>query len=410
MWGKLTVTWVAHDIRDQIVDFVRHWSERTEIAGEQLLRWIELSSRKFRDWRARYGKANEHNDLVPRDHWLEVWEKQKILAFYQQYPLEGYRRLAFMMLDRDLVAVSPSSVYRVLKAEGLLADRWRKPTRKGAGFVQPLAPHEHWHVDFCYVNVAGTFYYLCNVLDGASRYLVAWDIREAMKEADAEIVLQRGREKFPQARPRVISDRGSQFVAREFREFIRLWQTTHVLTSPHYPQSNGKLERFHRTLKEQAIRAKTPLSLEDARRVVGEFVQHYNTVRLHSAIGYVTPQDKLEGRAEAILALRDERLERARQARAQRRGEATNQDGQRDNKFLQSGFVGAEDRATQGCDPSADSGLQTAVGGGLVPPLFSTAGAADKAINPRGSGGQSHPRSYSQRTKLKPQQPVAKVS
>lgn len=298
---------------------MRHWSEQSEICYEQLLRWIQLSSRKFRDWRSRYGKANEHNHLVPRDHWLEKWEKEAIVKFFHEYPLEGYRRLCFMMLDRDIVAVSPASVYRVLKAEGLLANRWNKPSRKGTGFVQPLAPHDHWHIDFSYVNVGGTFYYLCSILDGCSRSIVHWEIREAMKEADAELVLQRAREKFPQARPQIISDNGPQFVAKDFKEFLRQWQTTHVLTSPHYPQSNGKLERYHRTLKEQAIRPKTPLTLEDARRVVGEFVEHYNTVRLHSALGYVTPQDRLEGRHTEIYATRDRKLEAAREARRQRR-------------------------------------------------------------------------------------------
>jgi transposase InsO family protein len=310
---------VPHDIRDQLVDFVRKWSEKTGICTEQLLRWIGLSSRKFRDWRSRYGLANEHNRLVPRDHWIEDWERQAIIDFFHRHPLEGYRRLCFMMLDQDVVAVSPATVYRVLKGANLLADRWQKPSRKGTGFVQPLRPHQHWHVDFSYVNVGGTFYYLCSVLDGCSRYIVHWEIREAMKEDDVQIVLQRAREKHPGARPRIISDNGPQFVAKDFKEFVRQWQTTHVLTSPNYPQSNGKLERFHRTLKEQAIRPKTPLTIEDARRVVGEFVEHYNTVRLHSALGYVSPRDRLEGRHESIHAARDHKLEQAREQRRLRR-------------------------------------------------------------------------------------------
>jgi transposase InsO family protein len=309
------VTWVAHDIRDGVVDFIAHWSGFTELAAGRFAAWLGLSQRKFSRWCQRYGKANEHNALVPRDHWLEAWEKQTIKAFFSQYPLEGHRRLAFMMLDRDLVAVSPSSVYRVLKEAGLLGDRFLPPSRKGTGFVQPLEPHDHWHIDFSYINIAATFYYLCTVLDGCSRFVIAWDLRLSMTEADAEIVLQRGRESFPKARPRIISDNGSQFVARDFKEFIRLWQTSHVFTSPHYPQSNGKLERFHRTLKEQAIRPKTPLCLEDAKRVVADFIRHYNTVRLHSAIGYLTPLDRLHGRHNEIFSARDKKLETARQQR-----------------------------------------------------------------------------------------------
>lgn len=313
------MNWVAHDLRDEVVDFVRHWTERTELPAKRLLGWMELAPRQYHRWRGRYGQANEHNGLVPRDHWLEDWEKLSITEFAKKNPLEGYRRLAFMMLDADVVAVSPSSVYRVLKAAGLLQSLWQKSTRKGTGFVQPLQPHAHWHIDFSSVNIGGTFYYLCSILDGASRFIVHWEIREAMKEADAEIVLQRAREQYPQARPRIISDNGPQFVAKEFKEFIRVWQTSHGFTSPHYPQSNGKLERWHRTLKAQAIRPKTPLNLEQARQVVAEFVDHYNTVRLHSAIGYVTPQDKLAGRAEQIWKDRDAKLEAARERRQAKR-------------------------------------------------------------------------------------------
>jgi transposase InsO family protein len=224
-----------------------------------------------------------------------------------------------MMMDQDVVAASPSSVYRVLQTEGLLA-RWnRSPSRKGAGFQQPLKPHEHWHTDLSYLNIQGTFYYLCSVLDGFSRYILHWEIREAMTEARVQIVLQRAREDYPEAKPRLISDNGPQFIAKDFKEFIRLSGMTHVRTSPYYPQSNGKQERWHATLKRECIRPQTPLCADDARRVVADFVDHYNTVRLHSAIGYLTPKDKLEGRAEAILAERERKLHAARERRAQMR-------------------------------------------------------------------------------------------
>ena len=171
---------------------------------------------------------NEHNAWIPRDHWLEAWEKAAILDFEWRYPLEGYRRLAFMMLDEEIVAVSPSSVYRVLKEADRL-QRWsRKPSRKGTGFDHPQKAHEHWHVDISYINVVGTFYYLCSVLDGYSRSVVRSEIRESMKEVDVEVVIQRAREKFPDARPRIISDNGPQFIAKDFKEFVRICGMTHV--------------------------------------------------------------------------------------------------------------------------------------------------------------------------------------
>jgi putative transposase len=215
-----------------------------------------------------YGRVNEHNGWVPRDFWLEPWEKEAIIGFHLQNPLEGYRRLTFMMQDADVVAVSPASVWRVLQQAGLLS-RWKaKASRKGSGFEQPLQPHQHWHVDVSYINLSGTFYYLCSVLDGCSRFLVHWDLRESMKEADIEMILERAKEKYPEAKPRIISDNGPQFLARDFKEFIRISGMTHVRTSPFYPQSNGKIERWHKSLKQECIRPLTPLTLEDARRLI----------------------------------------------------------------------------------------------------------------------------------------------
>ena len=310
---------MPHDSRDQLVDFVRSWSDKTDIPVKRFLPWLGIGASKFHDWKRRFGQVNEHNAWVPRDHWLTGDEKERICAFARGHPLEGYRRLTFMMLDADQVACSPASVYRVLKSAGLLAGQSPRPTKKGTGFVQPLEPHEHWHTDVSYLNIAGTFYFLCAVLDGCSRFLVHWEIREKMEEIDVETIVQRAREIYPGEQPRLITDNGPQFIAKDFKEFIRIAGMTHVKTSPYYPQSNGKIERWHKTLKGDCIRVKVPLSLDEARRTVAEYVSHYNNVRLHSAIGYITPQDKLAGRDQDIFTERDRKLAEARERRKQLR-------------------------------------------------------------------------------------------
>ncbi len=187
---------------------------------------------------------------------------------------------------------------------------------------------------------------MAELLDGFSRLIVHWDIRPEMKEIDIEAILQLAKERYPEARPRIISDNGPQFIANDFKSFIRLSGMTHVRTSPYYPQSNGKLERYHKSLKSECIRPKTPLSLEDAKRAVEEFVSYYNDHRLHSAIGYVTPSDMLEGRQTIIHAERDRKLEQAREERARKRAELRNV------SYAES--IQPEDRAMLGSNPSAE--------------------------------------------------------
>jgi putative transposase len=201
---------------------------------------LGIAPSKFHDWRKRYGLANEHNALVPRDWWLEDWENQAILAFHADPLLDGYRRLGFRVLD--VVVVSPSSLYRVLRDAGLMKRHNCKPSLKGNGFDQPVKPCEHWHVYFAYTNVAGTFFFLCTLLDGYSRSVVHCRIRAHMTEADVETIIPSS-QRFPNARPRIISDNGPKFVTKDFKEFIRICGMTHVRTSAYYPQSNGKIER-----------------------------------------------------------------------------------------------------------------------------------------------------------------------
>lgn len=160
------------------------------------------------------------------------------------------------------------------------------------------------------------------MLDGASRAILHFEIRETMKESEVELVLQRAKEKYPDARPRIISDNGPQLVAREFKDFIREAGMTHLRTSPYHPQSKGKIERWHKAMTCDSVRVTPPESLEDALRNVGRFVSHYDAERLRSAIGYVTPSDALAGRQAGIGAERDRKFEAAPTLRAEPRAAA----------------------------------------------------------------------------------------
>jgi putative transposase len=247
------------------------------------------------------------------------------------------------MMDANVVACSPGTVYNVLRQADVLRPRG-KESRKGQGFVQPLTAHEHWHIDVAYINIAGTFVFMATVIDGFSRLVVAWDIAPQMGEKEIEILLQQGRERFPGAHPRIISD------------FVKIFGMTHVRTSPFYPQSNGRIERYHRTIKSQCIRPSTPLTIEDTKRAVRSLVEHDNTQRLHSAIGYVTPLDMLEGRQKAIHEERDRKLEEARRTRADRRRQEKSSTPRKASRQPPdpgvSSSVSQEDRALLGSNPS----------------------------------------------------------
>jgi transposase InsO family protein len=282
--------WVKPAIRDEVVELLSYGTGRVGLPLKRLLGWLDLAPGKYQAWKQRQGQPNQHNAQTPSQHWLLAWEREAIITFARAHPLDGYRRLCYRMIDEAVVACAPSTVYRVLKSAGLLASWELKCSSKGQGFEQPTAAHQHWHIDVSYLNIAGTFYYLCSVLDGYSRFIVHWALEQSMTTAQVEIVLQAARERVPGVTPRVISDNGPQFIARDFKDFIRLCGMSHVRTSPYYPQSNGKLERYHKSLKSEAIRPNSPISLADARGIVGRYVEDYNTVRLHSAIGYVPPR------------------------------------------------------------------------------------------------------------------------
>ena len=282
-----------------------------------------------------------------------------------------------MMLDADVVAVSPSSVYRVLKAAGKLAPRGGTPSRKGKGFEQPLRPHEHWHVDVSYLNICGTFFFLCSILDGYSRFVVHWEIRETMKEAEVETILQRAREQYPGEHPRIITDNGPQFIARDFKEFIRICGMTHVKTSPYYPQSNGKIETLVQD-PERRMHPRHDAFEPGGRSAVGRRVRDLLQHRASAQ------RDRLHHTGRQVGRSRRGDLGRAARETGAGRRPAASQAARRRSlpihgllSYIERAW--AEDRATRGRDPSRPRGQDRCGRHDAAP---RPTGIGPKAINP----------------------------
>lgn len=294
-------------------------SVKSGISIQVLIKWTGINHGKYYDWRKRIGESNKHNGKIPKATWLLPWEKKAIIEYvkehkseYLSYSRDGYRRLTYMMLDEGVVAVSPATTYRVLKAAGLL-NKWntKKSLLKGRGYKQPAYAHKEWHTDIKYVNFRGTFLFLTSVLDGFSRYIIHHELRITMTEYDVEITIQRALEKFPDASPRIISDNGSQYISKDFQKFLKETELQHVRTSVNYPQSNGKIERFHCSINSEFLKTHSLIDIEDARTQISQYIEYYNTKRLHSALYYITPKNFLDGKAEEILNIRQKKLDNA---------------------------------------------------------------------------------------------------
>lgn len=298
------------------MEYITEKINRTGISSKALLKWLGISRSKYYDWLGRDSLFVSHNGQVPKSHWILQWEKEAIISYARHHPMEGYRRLTYMMLDEDVVAVSPSTVYRVLKKAGLL-NRWNvvSTNMKNRGFTQPDKFNEHWHIDIKYVNFKGTFLFLISIIDGYTRYIVHHELRTHMQESDVEIVVQRAVEKYPNAKPRLISDNGTQFISKDFASYMRTVGLQHVRTSVMYPQSNGKIERFHRTIHRECLQQKSLINIEDARSQVAEFIEFYNTKRLHSSLYYLTPNDYVKNKVEKRLEERRNKLSSAKMNR-----------------------------------------------------------------------------------------------
>ncbi|MGB9591710.1 MAG: IS3 family transposase [Candidatus Kryptoniota bacterium] len=318
-WPEIRKTKADLAIRERISNEITNLQTKTGVPLAVLLSAAGITRRTWTDWQKRKHDETQHNGQIPKAHWLLPEEIDAIVHYARcrtDKKLQGYRRLTWMMVDENIAFASPSSIYRVLKEHNLL-NMWSKThdTAKKKGFDQPLTIHEQWHTDISYIRIQNIFYYFVSVMDGFSRMILVWDLFISMEELTVEIIMMRAKEKYPEANPRLITDNGAQFVGKDFKELLTLLVIDHTFTSPAHPQSNGKLERFHRSFKTEHVRVTAYTSLEQAKQKMSVWIDYYNKERLHSSLNYLTPQEVFEGKTEMRLAERKKKLYTARALR-----------------------------------------------------------------------------------------------
>jgi putative transposase len=228
----------------------------------------------------------------------------------------GYRKLTWKMIDEDIIYLSESSIYRILRTFKLLGRAFKENDGALKEYEnKPKYVHHHWHTDIAYVILGGIHYYLIFMLDGFSRFILHWELMTDMSGMSVEIFTQRVIDKYPDARPMVIHDNGSQFISLEFKRILFENNCTDVPTRMKHPETNGKAERLVGLIRSEALRPNSPAYYGEAVRVIEKFVDEYNNRRYHAGIGFLKPVDVFFGRGPEILAERRRKLKQARMKR-----------------------------------------------------------------------------------------------
>ncbi len=252
-------------------------------------------------------------------HALLPEERKAVIAHALASANLRHRELAWDMVDKDVAYLSPSTVYRVLSEEGLVAS-WEQKRKKRTRDDHEKArrPDERWQSDIRYVKVNGKRYFLVFFLDEYSRYLVHHELMFSLDGDTISLEAQRAIETLGLARrPMIQTDNGSGYVSHEFKRVLSEHGLTHVRITPHCPEENGLVERAHRTFAE-VLDEMEFRDLEDARARIGEIVRWYNEARLHSALHFLRPVDYYRGKPAPLLEERRRKLAQARHRRRER--------------------------------------------------------------------------------------------
>ena len=271
----------------------------------------------FYAWYRRYterGRAGLHpKPSAARRYWNRIPPRvrQRVVEAALADPERSPRELAWQLTDRDGHFLSESSVYRILKAYDLIPSPAFIVLSAAKTFQYPThRPNELWQTDFTYLQVVGWgWYYLATVLDDYSRYIVAWTLRTSMQASDVTETLDLARAKTGvdrvqvRHRPRLLSDNGPCYVSQELATYLDTHGLGHTRGAPYHPMTQGKIERYHQSMK-NVVKLEKYYSPWELERAVARFVDDYNHRRLHEALDNVTPVDVFEGRRLAILTRR----------------------------------------------------------------------------------------------------------
>ena len=283
------------------------------LPARRALSQLAIAKSTYYRWRRIFrqrGQPGLHNRPPARQRiWNQILpeERDKILEIALLFPDWAPRQISCHITDTAGFSVSESSVYRILKREGLIHEVQQKTFPAGAEYrIKTSRPNQQWQTDATYLLVKNWgWYYLISVLDDFSRRILAWRLQSAMATSDFSDVIEAacesvGLSSISEAdRPRLVTDRGAALISKDFGRYLEIKGIGHILASPYHPQTNGKIERYHRSCKEQ-INLVVWESPEELEREISLFIAYYNSRRYHEALGNVTPDDVYFGRGVSI--------------------------------------------------------------------------------------------------------------
>ena len=304
--------------------------EQSDISAKKTLQQLDIPIRTFYGWYRRYAEGGYDGLVDKRPSPKQLWnripdsERDRVRDVALQQPEMTPRELAWHITDERGYYISESSVYRILKSFDLIAspnyivltasDKFKNPTRQ---------INELWQTDFTYFKVTGWgWYYLSTVMDDYSRYILSWKLFTTMTADDVKQTLDLALESTGidkvsvRYRPRLLSDNGPCYVSGELKKYLEQQEITHTRGKPYHPMTQGKIERYHRTMK-NLIKLQNYWFPEELERNIAAFVKWYNNKRVHESLKNITPQDMYHGKQREILTRREQIKRRTMKQRRQ---------------------------------------------------------------------------------------------